>query len=138
VIGDVEAVHCRSTKQHIVSKSSTEAELVGLSDSANQGLHMRNFLVMQGYRMPPVTVYLDNLSYIALLARGRSGAERTRHIVIRYFWTKECVDIGEMRIGNKGTKQMYANVLTKPLQGSQFMHERTCLTGWEAASGLKK
>jgi hypothetical protein len=24
---------------------------------------------------------------------------------------------------------MYANVLTKPLQGSQFVYERTCLTG---------
>jgi hypothetical protein len=138
VIGDMGAVHCRSTKQHIVSKSSTEAELVGLSDSANQGLHMRNFLVMQGYRMPPVTVYQDNLSCMAMLARGRSGAERTRHIAIRYFWTKERVDMGEMRIEHKGTKQMYANVLTKPLQGSQFVYERTCLTGWEAAGGLRK
>jgi hypothetical protein len=55
VIGDVGAVHCRSAKQSIVSKSSMEAELVGLSDSANQGLHARNFLVRQGYRMPPVT-----------------------------------------------------------------------------------
>ena len=34
VIGDVGAVHCRSVKQQIVSKSSTEAELIGLSDSA--------------------------------------------------------------------------------------------------------
>jgi hypothetical protein len=31
VIGDVGAVHCRSVKQLIVSKSSTEAELIGLS-----------------------------------------------------------------------------------------------------------
>ena len=30
VIGDVGAVHCRSSKQQIVTKSSTEAELVGL------------------------------------------------------------------------------------------------------------
>ena len=42
VIGDVGAVHCRST---IVSKSSTEAELIGLSDSANQGIYTRIFLV---------------------------------------------------------------------------------------------
>lgn len=31
---------------------------------------------------------------------------------------------------HKGTAEMYANVLTKPLQGSQFIYERGCLTGW--------
>ena len=47
VIGSVGAVHCRSTKKCIVSKSSTEAELIGMSDSANQAIYMRNFLVKQ-------------------------------------------------------------------------------------------
>ena len=137
VIGDVGAVHCRSTKQGIVAKSSIEAELIGLSDSANQGLHMRNFLVMQGYKMPAVIIYQDNLSCMALIARGRSGAERTRHVAIRYFWTKERVDSGELKMVQKGTKDMYANVLTKPLQGSQFVYERRCLTGWEMPFGAK-
>ena len=137
VIGDVGAVHCRSTKQAIVTKSSTEAELVGLSDSCNQALHMRNFLIAQGYKMPCVVVYQDNMSCMALVDRGRSGAERTRHIDIRYFWVKERVEKGEMRVEHKGTKDMYANVLTKPLQGSQFVYERQCLTGWGDIKGEK-
>ena len=87
--------------------------------------------------MSPVIVYQDNMSCMALIARGRSGAERTRHVAIRYFWTKERVDNGEMRFVQKGTKEMYANLLTKPLQGSQFVYERTCLTGWGESSGVK-
>jgi hypothetical protein len=79
-IGDFGAVHYRSAKQFIVSKSSME--LAGLSDSANEGLHMRNFLLRQGYRMPPVTVYQDNMSCMAIIARGRSGAARARHVAI--------------------------------------------------------
>ena len=98
VIGDLGAVHCRSSKQQIVTKSSTEAELVGLSDSANQGIYLRNFLTLQGYDMPAVTIYQDNMSCMALLARGRSGGERTRHIAIRYFWVKDRVDRGEVMI----------------------------------------
>ena len=80
--------------------------------------------------MPAVVVYQDNMSCMALVARGRSGAERTRHIRIRYFWTKERVDTGELEIVHKGTKEMYANVLTKPLQGAQFIYERESLTRW--------
>jgi hypothetical protein len=44
VIGDVGAVHGKSEKQKIVTKSSTEAELVALSDSFNQRLHVSRFL----------------------------------------------------------------------------------------------
>lgn len=131
VIKDVGAVHCKSSKQSIVTKSSTEAELIALSDSANQGLYMRSFLMSQGYNVGPVVIYQDNTSCMALVERGRSGAERTRHISIRYFWVKERVEKGEVIIIHKGTKDMYANVLTKPLQGAQFIHEKKCLTGWE-------
>ena len=131
VIGDFGAVHCKSSKKSIVTKSSTEAELVALSDSANQGLYIRNFLISQGYTMEPVMIYQENTSCMALVEKGRSGAERTRHIGIRNFWIRERVEIGEATIVHKGTKEIYANVLTKPLQGAQFVYERRCLTGWE-------
>jgi hypothetical protein len=119
VIGDVGAVHCRSTKQGIVVTSSTEGELVAASNSANQCLHSRQSLMAQGYTMGPVIMYQDNLSSMAMLARGRS-----RHIAIRHYWTRERVDSGEMNIVHKGTKEVYANILRKPLQGSQFVYER--------------
>ena len=48
VIGDVGDVHCNSEKQKIVTKSSTEVELVALSDSCDQGLHVRRFLQARG------------------------------------------------------------------------------------------
>ena len=43
---------------------------------------------------------------------------------------KDLVDRGEATIVHKGTAELYANVLTKPLQGSQFVYERGCITGW--------
>lgn len=132
VIGEIGAVHCKSCKQQIVTKSSTEAELVALSDSTNQGIHVRNFLIVQGYKMDPLILYQDNLSCMALVEHGRSAAERTRHINIRYFWVKERVDKGEAVIVHMGTAAMFANLLTKPLQGAQFLAERLALTGWRA------
>jgi hypothetical protein len=70
---------------------------------------------------------------MALVERGRSGAERTRHIQIRYFWVKERVTTGEVRVEYMPSEDMYANVLTKPLQGAQFIREREGITGWAAA-----
>ena len=67
------AVHCRSSKQLIITNSSTKAELVGPSDSANEGIHIRRFLTTQEYTMGPVTVYQDNQSCMVLVERGRSG-----------------------------------------------------------------
>jgi hypothetical protein len=49
---------------------------------------------------------------MALVERGRSAAERTRLIDIRYFWVKERVDQGEAIIKHFGTKDVYANLLT--------------------------
>ena len=117
-------MHCRSSKQQIVCKSSTEAELVALSDCANQTLYLRKFLIEQGHPVGLVTVYQDNLSCMALVERGRSGAERTRHIDIRYYWLKERVDKGEAPVKHLRTELMYANMLTKPMQGKQFTSER--------------
>ena len=66
---------------------------------------------------------------MALVARGRSAAEKTRHIDIRYFWVKERVDTGDAVVEHLGTERMYANVLTKSLQRAQFDSEVKMLTG---------
>jgi hypothetical protein len=130
-VGDIEAVHCKSAKQQIVTKSSTEAKLVAFPDNADEVLHLRKFLIAQEYQVGPVVIYQDNLSCMAMIDRGRHGAERTRHIDQRYYWLKERVEKGEAIVKHLGTKSMYANMLTKPLQGGQFLEERRALTGWD-------
>ena len=117
-------------RQQIVTKSSTEAELIALSKPSNQALQVRNFIIGQGHSCAPVMIYQDNMSCMALIDRGRSAAERTRHISIRYFWLKERVDTGEARVVHLEMKDMYANMLTKPLQGGKFRSKRHGVTGW--------
>ncbi len=43
VLGDAGVITAKSSKQNIVTKSSAEAELVGLSDSAAQAIHLIHF-----------------------------------------------------------------------------------------------
>lgn len=130
VIGEAGPVLAKSSKQKCVTKSSTESELVGLSNTASLAIHMRNFVLAQGYEVGPAVIYQDNLSCMALMKRGGPTSERSRHIEIRHFWVKEKVDGKEVTIEHLGTEQMFANVLTKPVQGAQFEQERRGLTNW--------
>jgi len=69
VLGDAGVIIAKSSKQKIVPKSSTEAELVGLSVSAAQAIHLRNFLMGQEYVFGPAIIHQDNLSSMALIKR---------------------------------------------------------------------
>jgi hypothetical protein len=128
-LGGSGSIQVKSSKQKIVTKSSTEAELVALSDYASQAIWTRNFIVSQGYDVGPVVLHQDNLSCMALMKRGEPASARSRHIGIRYSWVKERVDGGEAIVRHLGTK-MFVNVMTEPTQGQQFVQERDMLTGW--------
>lgn len=68
---------------------------------------------------------------MALMKRGGPGSERSRHINIRHFWICEKVAHHEVIIEHLGTADMHVNLLTKPVQGAQFIRERRDLTSWE-------
>jgi hypothetical protein len=120
----------KSSKQRLVTKSSTEAELVAESDFASDALVSKAFLEAQGEQVTSATIYQDNMSTIALLKNGMSKSDRTRHINIRYFWTKEQVDSGNLQITYLPTDDMIADILTKPLQGNKFLTLRQLLLNW--------
>jgi hypothetical protein len=117
-------VHAKSAKQKLVSKSSTETELIGLSDESSQVIWTRNFLTEQGYSVPPATIFQDNKSTMALVDKGRSTCARTRHINVRYFFIKDRVEKKDIKIEYLPTGKMTADILTKPLQGDLFKKMR--------------
>ena len=127
ILGKSGPVHAKSNKQKLTTKSSTEAELVSLSDNVSQVIWTRDFLSAQGYSMKAARVYQDNQSTMALVEKGRSTAEKTRHINIRYFFVKDRVDAGEIFIEYCPTERMLADILTKPLQGPAFREMRDLL-----------
>ncbi len=130
VIGDGAVVLAKSSKQKLVTKSSTESELVGAADFASTAYGVQAFLRGQGYKLPPIRIEQDNQSAMALMAKGRPTSDRSRHIDIKYFWLHDREAQKEIEIVYVPTAQMgRANCLTKPLQGSQFVSERTELLG---------
>jgi hypothetical protein len=122
--------YVRSTKQRLMTKSSTESELVGMSDALPMIVWFCNFLAAQGHVLLPAIIYQDNQSTIALAEKGKSTSDRTRHINIRYFFVKDLIDKGEVKIEYKQTDDMIADLLTKPLQGQKFRRLRAMALNW--------
>lgn len=114
------AVFNRSTKQKIVSRSSTEAELVGLSDTIPMVIWTRNLLAAMGYEQRPAVIHQDNKSAIILEESGHSTTGRTRHINTRYFFVKDRIQSKEVVVVYTRTEEMVADFFTKPLQGQRF------------------
>jgi hypothetical protein len=119
--------YCKSVKQSIVSKSSTEAELIAASDMASQIIWLRNFMQAQGHEMGPAILFQDNMSTIALINSGRAKAEKSRHVNVRYFWIRDRIESAEIVVEHKPTEHMLADALTKPLTGSLLLRMREML-----------
>jgi hypothetical protein len=58
---DAGPMYAKSGTQKLNTKSSTEAELVGMSDSGNQIIWTRNLLSALSCNMPPAIMYQDNM-----------------------------------------------------------------------------
>ena len=126
-------IFAKSSKQKLVSKSSTEAELIGWSDSTPMVIWVEHFLEGQGYAPQPVKIFQDNQSTISMVKKGKSTSERTRHIDIRFFFMHDLIMRKKMIVDYLSTDQMIADILTKPLQGELFRRFRELLLNWETA-----
>ncbi len=117
-----------SSKQKMNTRSSTESELVGAHDGLPLVLWCRHFIEAQGYTVDHNILYQDNQSTMLLQRNGRaSSTKRTKHIHARYFFIKDKIEKDEIEVLYCPTKEMRADINTKPLQGSPFRVMRSHL-----------
>ena len=108
-------------KQKLNTRSSTEAELVGVDDMSVMVLWTRLFMEAQGYEIKQNILYQDNKSTILLEKNGkRSSSKRTRAFNIRYFFLTDQIEKGNLSVEYCPTDQMIGDFWTKPKQGKQF------------------
>ena len=125
-------IYSGSWKQHLVARSSTESELVGVYDALPQVLWTRQFLEEQGWMDSVTVIYQDNTSSILLERNGRSSSTKcTKHMNIRYFYVTEQVKNKAVHVTYCPTEEMIGDFFTKPLQGSLFIKMRNFIMGSE-------
>jgi hypothetical protein len=116
-------------KQPIITDSSTYAELVGTHTAAKEILWARNFLSELGFpQTKPTVLFEDNLSTIAVIKQS-GNMNRTKHIDLRFNHIREIVAQGSIQVVHLSTKEMTADILTKPLTKAPFCYLRRKILG---------
>ena len=108
--------------------SSTESEIVFLSMACQE---LKWLLPLMNNVLPskislPVPVFCDNQGAGAI-SRNNGVSQRTKHIDIRHLFCRQAVDEGLAEVKYLSTKEMPADVFTKPLGRIQFVHLRPLL-----------
>jgi len=76
------AISWKSTHQHIVALSTTEAEFVALTEAIKEGVWLIGILREFGVQQDSIEVYCDNQSVVHL-SKHQGYHERTKHIDLR-------------------------------------------------------
>ena len=119
---DGPAIAWSSGKQKSVASSSTNGELISLSDKADGLLATQAKLEFLQVRVQlPMAIHQDNTSTITISYMGRPSAHaRKRYIDIRYFWFKQYLDNGVLKLVYCPTAVMWADALASVRFGQDF------------------
>ena len=117
-------VDWKATKQPTITTSTTEAELLGLSEAGKHLQWWRRLLKHIGFDASHViTIECDNERAIGLLtSEDASFDTKLRHVDIHHLWLRQEVRAGRIAIRWVPTARMVADGLTKLLSRQQ--HER--------------
>jgi KUP system potassium uptake protein len=113
--------------QSVNAFSSTEAELIALSEDCSWVLWAKHWLESQGHEQGAVTIFQDNTSVPSILKKGPSAELRTRYLSIRYFFTGDIIKRNEAVIHYCPTDDILADLFTKPLVGARFQKLRDAI-----------
>jgi hypothetical protein len=112
-------IFCRSFKLKQICISSTESEIVALSDTITYLIWLRQFLKEirnDIYLEGPTVVYQDNTSAIMMQESAAGHFSRSKHFMfLRSAFVKEHIDNNEITLQYLPTEYMCADMLTKPV-----------------------
>ena len=114
-------VSWKSTLQHVVALSTTEAEYIALTEAIKEALWLKGLLGELGFQQDSVEVLCDSQSAIHL-SKNQVFHERTKHIDVRLHFIREVLSGGKVQVKKVITEENAADMLTKSMPALKFQH----------------
>ena len=110
-------VFAKAGRQRFQSQNTMESEMSGLNESARVAIYLQSIMLDLGEKVGTITVFGDNQSAIHEFMEGAPEccSKKARHHRLRYAWTKQLVQMKRIKFVWISTKDMLADVCTKPL-----------------------
>ena len=113
--------------QPCATTSSTDAEVVGLSDCAKRVQKLRNYLRDRAVKLDGPSIIQEDNKGAVDYSRNPSVTRNMRHITQRSHYARELQQMGEIDIQHCSTQNMLADIFTKALPYEKFQYCRTAL-----------
>jgi hypothetical protein len=121
------SVSWSSKKQPMVALSTVEAEYMATSNATREAIWLWTLLEDFGFtQAEAMTIHADNQGCIALSWNPVSHS-RAKHIDIQHHFIRERVENSEVDLRFCSTKDMVADIFTKPLPRELFEKFRSAL-----------
>lgn len=115
----------KTHKQNTVTKCSTFAEYIAMSEAVTEVLFIRN-LLSESFNVKfyePIKLYEDNTGAIAIAKYG-NFTKNSKHIEVQYHYINENYEKKIIDIVKIDTKFNLADMLTKSLDKAKFLRNR--------------
>lgn len=118
----------KSFKLRLVTRSSSESELVSLEEAVSYAMYLKTFLAELRLWKPtnPITVFQDNLSTIRIATAGPSF-KRSRHLLVKEGYVRQYVESNDVILEYLRSTDMVADMMTKVLPRAQLNHQMKLL-----------
>jgi hypothetical protein len=113
----------RANKQDTVTTSTTEAELLALSQTAKEALYVSRLIKELSVRLDDqyIRIQCDNKQTIRLVTAETALLQtKLRHVDIHNHWLRQEVSTGRIAVEYTPSQEMLADGLTKALQNNAF------------------
>ena len=116
IMHGVNVIHFVSAKHKMISRSSTESEIIALDETSTFVVWIR-FLCneLNVKQLKPTVIFQDNKSAIQIMSEDKGNFKRTKHMIGKYEYIRERIKLKEVELIYKSTDMMVADILTKPL-----------------------
>ena len=120
-------ISVRSVMMRVITKSSAEAELRGISKLVTKAMWCGYIIEELTLKKTTVQVLEDNTSAITMAVDGRPKSDATKHIRQDILWMHQAISEGHIKVIYCDTKHMLADLLTKALEGELFRGMVVCI-----------
>ena len=108
----------KSKIQRMNAKSSTNAEIIALCDAVEELIYIKNLLDELNIKIEPV-LQVDNQPAIDTM-KNQKLVKGNKHIMLRYYFVKDYVKKGIVKLKYVPSEENLADIMTKPMKKTIF------------------